>query len=151
MFNRKPILAVAFCLHGVRKHKFPRMCPWTKTYISSSFLKLQAWNLEYRLLTPCGSHINGIQGATFSVCPYTFHCKSMVSLKIKISGWFFFGLSPTISIVLYSPTLFFTFLETSKCFLSNGTNYMHILASGPELQAVYFGLVIQAEIEKKGA
>jgi hypothetical protein len=27
---------------------------------------------------------------------------------------------------------------------------MHILASGPELQAVYFGHVIQAEMEKKG-
>jgi hypothetical protein len=28
---------------------------------------------------------------------------------------------------------------------------MHILASGPEQQAVYFGHVIQAEFEKKGA
>ena len=41
-------------------------------------------------------------------------------------------------------------LSTLKCFLSNGTNYMHILASGPEQQAVYFGHVSQAEIEKKG-
>ena len=36
-----------------------------------------------------------------------------------------------------------TFLQTSKCFLSNGTNSMHILASGPEQQAVYSGHVIQ--------
>uniref|UniRef100_A0A4W5LGJ4 Somatolactin alpha n=1 Tax=Hucho hucho TaxID=62062 RepID=A0A4W5LGJ4_9TELE len=28
----------------------------------------------------------------------------------------------------------FTFPQTSKCFLSNGTKNMHILASGPELQ-----------------
>jgi hypothetical protein len=28
---------------------------------------------------------------------------------------------------------------------------MHILASGPEQQAVYFGHVIQAEMENKGA
>ena len=43
-----------------------------------------------------------------------------------------------------------TFLQPSKCFLFNGTNYMHILASGPEQQAVYFEHVIQAESEKKG-
>jgi hypothetical protein len=44
-----------------------------------------------------------------------------------------------------------TFLQTSKCFLSNGTNGMYILASGPVQQAVYFGHASQAEIEKKGA
>ena len=36
----------------------------------------------------------------------------------------------------------FTFPQTSKCFLSNGTKNIHILASGPELQAVRFGYVI---------
>ena len=71
------------------------------------------------------------------------------------SGWFFFGFSPTISIVLYShSTLFLHFSKLQ-------TNYMHILASGPEqqavyfgpeLQEVYFGRVIQAgNSEKKGA
>jgi hypothetical protein len=39
----------------------------------------------------------------------------------------------------------FTFPQTSKCFLSNGINNMHILASGPELQAVRFGYVILGE------
>jgi hypothetical protein len=32
-----------------------------------------------------------------------------------------------------------TVLETLEWFLSKSTNYMHILASGPEKQAVYFG------------
>jgi hypothetical protein len=36
----------------------------------------------------------------------------------------------------------FTFPQTSKCFLSNGTKNMHILASGPDLWAVRFGYVI---------
>ena len=29
----------------------------------------------------------------------------------------------------------YTFPQISKCFLSNGVNNMHIIASGPELQA----------------
>uniref|UniRef100_A0A4W5RG88 receptor protein-tyrosine kinase n=1 Tax=Hucho hucho TaxID=62062 RepID=A0A4W5RG88_9TELE len=32
-----------------------------------------------------------------------------------------------------------TLLETSECFLSNSTNYVHILFSGPEWEAFYFG------------
>jgi hypothetical protein len=46
----------------------------------------------------------------------------------------------------------FTFPQTSKFFLSNGTKNMHILASGPELQAVRFGYVILGENwkEKRG-
>ena len=40
-----------------------------------------------------------------------------------------------------------TFIQTSECFLSNGTNYMHILVSGSGQQAVYFGHVSQAEME----
>uniref|UniRef100_A0A4W5P2B6 VWFA domain-containing protein n=1 Tax=Hucho hucho TaxID=62062 RepID=A0A4W5P2B6_9TELE len=39
----------------------------------------------------------------------------------------------------------FTFPQTSKCFLSNGIKNMHILASGPKLQAVRFGYVILSE------
>ena len=38
--------------------------------------------------------------------------------------------------------LHFSFPQTSMCFLSNGIKNMHILASGPELQAVRFGYVI---------
>jgi hypothetical protein len=49
--------------------------------------------------------------------------------------------------VIFSYILF-TFPQTSKCFLWNGTNKMHILASGPELLAVRFGYVIFGE--KKG-
>jgi hypothetical protein len=44
----------------------------------------------------------------------------------------------------------FIFPQTSKCFLSNGTKNMHILASGPEIQAVRFGYVISGEIWSKG-
>ena len=51
-----------------------------------------------------------------------------------------------------------TFLQTSQYFLSNGTNLTNagpgyagpLLYAGPEQQAVYFGHVSQAEIEKKG-
>ena len=42
----------------------------------------------------------------------------------------------------------FTFPQTSKCFLSNGIKNMHILASGPELQAVRFGYVILGKKKK---
>ena len=42
-----------------------------------------------------------------------------------------------------------TFQQTSKWFLSNGTKNMHILFSGPELQAVRFGHVILGENLKK--
>jgi hypothetical protein len=45
----------------------------------------------------------------------------------------------------------FTFPQTSKCFLSNGTKNMNILASGPDLMAVRFGYVILGEKVKKGA
>jgi hypothetical protein len=44
--------------------------------------------------------------------------------------------------ILYFP---FTFPQTSKCFLKNGTKNMLILASWPELQAVRFGYVILGE------
>ena len=45
----------------------------------------------------------------------------------------------------------FTFPHTPKCFLSNGTNNMLILASGPELQAVRFGYVIFGKNLKRSA
>ena len=74
--------------------------------------------------------------------------------KIQNNGCFFFVLYFTRSNVLYSPTLFsyisFTFPQTSKCFLSNGTKNMHFLASGPKLQAVRFGYVILGEKKKWG-
>ena len=44
----------------------------------------------------------------------------------------------------------FTFTQTSECFLSNGTKNMHILASGPELQAVRFGYVFSRKLKKVG-
>ena len=44
----------------------------------------------------------------------------------------------------------FTFPQNSKCFLPNGTKNMHILASGPELQAVRFEYVILSKDLKKG-
>jgi hypothetical protein len=45
----------------------------------------------------------------------------------------------------------FTFPHTSKCFLSNGTKNVPILASGPKLQAVRFWYVILGENFKKEA
>ena len=39
----------------------------------------------------------------------------------------------------------FTFPQTLKCFLSNGIKNVHVLASGPELQAVRFVYVILGE------
>jgi hypothetical protein len=45
----------------------------------------------------------------------------------------------------------FTFPQTSKCFLSNGTKNMHILASESELHTVRFGYVILGKNWKKGA
>jgi hypothetical protein len=46
----------------------------------------------------------------------------------------------TRSNVLYSPT-FISHFHKRQCSLSNGFKNMHILASGPELQAVRFGYV----------
>ena len=54
----------------------------------------------------------------------------------------FFVFSSTRYVVFYSPTFNLHFHKLQKCFLSNGTKNMHILASGPELQAVRFGYVI---------
>jgi hypothetical protein len=59
----------------------------------------------------------------------------------KKNGWFFFVLSFTRSIVLYSPT----FLSHLHKLQSVSFQKMHILASGPELQAVRFGYVILGE------
>jgi hypothetical protein len=48
-------------------------------------------------------------------------------------------------LMCYSPTLISHFHKLEKCFLSNGINNMHILASGPELQAIRFGYVISGK------
>jgi hypothetical protein len=83
--------------------------------------------------------VDCIQGANFQ---YDLSLEFLRgwSLKKKMYVWFFF--SYHIYCVIFS-YIILTFLQTSRCFLSNGTNYMHILASGPEQQAVYFGHVIQ--------
>jgi hypothetical protein len=77
MFNRKPLLAGASCLHCEPKHDFPRVCPSTKTHIYYSFLKKQGWNLEHRLLTPRGSHRNCIDLLDFIISLYLFPCISL--------------------------------------------------------------------------
>ena len=61
----------------------------------------------------------------------------------------FFVFSFTRSECVIFSYIHFTFPQTSKCFLSNGIKNMHILASGPELQAVRFGHVIFGESFKK--
>ena len=44
----------------------------------------------------------------------------------------------------------FTFTQTSECFLSNGYKNMHVLASGPELQAVRLGYVFRRKLRRRG-
>ena len=51
--------------------------------------------------------------------------------------------------MLYYPYIHFTFPQTSKCFISNGTKNMHILASGPELQQLDLGMSFLAKIDKE--
>ena len=63
-------------------------------------------------------------------------------LHVKYDGKLYHFFEIYCVIFSYVP---FTFPQTAKCFLSNGTNNMHILASGPELQAVRFGYVILGE------
>ena len=151
MFNRKLILACVSCLHRAPKHKFPRLCPCTKTHISYSFWKLQAWNLEHKLLAPYGSHRNCILGARIHYAPILSIVRAWALQKKSefqlVELWIFFYhiYCVTVSYIIL------TFIQTSKCFPSNGTNDMHILASGPEQQAVYFGHVIQTGSgEKRG-
>ena len=68
----------------------------------------------------------------------------------KIQNIFFFLLC----IIFYqiycviSSYIPFTFSQPSKCFLSNGTKNMHILTSGPELQAVRFGCHFKHKLKK---
>jgi hypothetical protein len=50
---------------------------------------------------------------------------------IVLPGWISVGFSPAISVLLYSQTLFQQFWKL-ECFLSKSTNYMCILAYGPE-------------------
>ena len=72
---------------------------------------------------------------------FLLHFKDRTTKNTK--EWLFFSLyNPLPDQLCYIP---FTLLQTSKCFLSNGTNNMHLLASGPELQAVRFGYVISGE------
>ena len=63
--------------------------------------------------------------------------------KIKTVG-FFIVLSFTRSNVLYYPT-FLSHFHIRQSVSFDGTTNMHILASGPELQAVRFGYVILGE------
>ena len=71
----------------------------------------------------------------------------MMVQKIQNNGCFLslYYLLP--DLLYYIP---YTFPQTSKCFHSNGTKNMHILALGPELQAVRFRYVIFGENWKKG-
>ena len=128
MFNRKPILAGVSCLHGTRKQEL--LCPSTKTVIPYSFLKLQAWNLEHRLLIPCESHRNCIQGANFQYDLILVIVRGWSLNKNRYSGLVFLWIfSYHIYCVILS-YIIVTFLQTSKCFLSHGISYMHLLASG---------------------
>jgi hypothetical protein len=67
----------------------------------------------------------------------------------RLVGFFLCILFYQIYCVIFS-YIQFTFPQTPKYFISNGTKNMHILASGPELQAVRFGYVILGENWTKG-
>ena len=76
---------------------------------------------------------------------FRLHFKDDGTKKIQINVY----LLP--DLLCYILLLSFTFPKPSKCFLSNGTKNMHILASGPELQAVMFEYVILGKNRKKVA
>ena len=79
-----------------------------------------------------------------------FSCISIMIVQRKYQKTdLYFFVSFTKSNVIFA-YIHFTFPQTSKCFLSNGIMNMHILASGPELQAVKCGYVILGENWKKG-
>ena len=69
---------------------------------------------------------------------------------LQKNGWFFIYIAFYYIYCVILSNIPFTFPQTTKCFLSNGTKNMHILASGPEQQAVRFGYVILGEHFKKG-
>ena len=119
-------------------HHLPK-CTWglhTKSLVVHSFFKLSIWNVAHTLPS-CGHYRNYNQSDAIIVT-FLLHFKDG-GKKTMVS---FFVFSSTRSIVLYSPYIQFTFPQTPKCLLSNGTNNMYIFASGPELQAVRFGYVI---------
>jgi hypothetical protein len=79
-------------LHHTHIHK--RLCPCTKTDISYSFWKVQAWNLEHRLLTPCGSHRNCILGARVQYAPILSIVRAWALKKKILVGFYFYFLLP---------------------------------------------------------
>jgi hypothetical protein len=80
-------------------------------------------------------------GLEYYIMAFLLHFKDDGTKKIKKTFFFLCIIFYQIECVIFS-YIPFTFPQTSKCFLSNGTKKMHILASGPELQAVRFGYVI---------
>ena len=76
---------------------------------------------------------------------FLLHFKDDGTKKYKQIVFFFFVSSFTRSIVLYSPTFLSHFNKLQSVSFQNGTTNMHILALGPELQAVRFGYVILGE------
>ena len=82
--------------------------------------------------------------------PFSCISKVMVQKKYKNNvGFFLCIIFYRIYCVIFS-YINLTFPQTSKCFLSNGTKNIYILASAPELQAGRFGYVILGENWKKG-
>ena len=116
----------------------------SKIDFSYLFLKLQVWNHEHRLLTPCGSDRNCIQGANFQYDLFSCISKRTVSPKKNILvGFSLDFLLPYI--LCYILLHYFNIYTTLKVFSFQWYQllYMHILASGSELQVIYFGHVIQ--------
>ena len=68
---------------------------------------------------------------------------------LQKNAYFFLCINPTRSNVLHSSTIISHFHKLWSVSNSNGTKNMHILASGPELQAGRYGCVILGKNWKK--
>jgi hypothetical protein len=88
----------------------------------------------------CWHLVEAIGSAIWVLSQWNLYRQSMENYK-------HLRFSPAISVLLYSQTLLLTGSETLECFPSKSTNYMHILASGPEQQAVYFGHAFHPEVK----
>jgi hypothetical protein len=124
--------------------------PWwlhTKCHVACLYFKLSVWNFAHTLLVDTiGITIRVMARYATFLLHFKHGGKKTLFKNSCFDLCIFFY---QIYCVIFSYVQF-TFPQTSKYFLSNGTNKIHGLASGPELQAVRFGYFILCENWKKG-